>query len=98
MEHDQHSEPRDETTPRPQITFDVVAISGAESTSFQELRRRFLELDLPYHDLMLFGTRAVIRFDWDAPQALVDRVGDWLGGFSSARNVQRHYGPRGSAG
>ncbi len=92
MMRDSNYDPRDDTESRPQVTFDLATKSEPAIREFTELTARFKQLGLPYHDMMLFGSRAVIRFDWETPRTRVDEVARWLESDPSVLHVRRHYG------
>lgn len=95
MRTDPNYDPRDETEVRPQVTFELAAASRRAIPEFTELTDGFKELGLAYHDMMLFGNRAAIRFDWETPETTVDAVAHWLESVPSVRDVRRHYGGAG---
>ena len=95
---DTNSDPRDETTPRPQVSFSIRPGSEPLSRTFL---REFADLKLPYHDIMTFdetkaGTPGVVRFDFGAPAALVDQAASWLRAHPNVIEVRQFYGENGA--
>ncbi len=91
---DKNVDPRDETIPRPQVSFTIRPDTGPKLDVFHQVQK----LQLPYHDLMFFdatssGTPGLVRFDFDTPQSAVDQAARWLQALPIVLSVQPSYGP-----
>ena len=97
---DPNIDPRDSTTPRPQVSFTV----RIGSDPGWDLFREFGHLKLPYYyDMMLFdpteaGIPGVVRFEFEAPRNVVDQAAKWLRSLPIVVSVRPFYGgPDGAA-
>ena len=91
-------DPRDETTPRPQVTFSIRPAAELGRKLFED----FKQLQLRYHDMMLFdpttsGTPGVVRFEFDTPPSVVDKAAAWLQSLPDIADVRPFYGPSSGA-
>ena len=85
-------DPRDENTPRPQVTFTI----RPDAELSRSLVHEFKRLELAYHDMLLFdptksGTPGVVRFDFDAARSVVDKAAAWLRTLPDISDVRPFY-------